>query len=595
MEMTLELGSSSAPAPTAANPSSTTAPTTLSDLLQALAGDSFFSKYAGMLQSTARRISEFLNIPLNQIERDKLVGVRPSFRVYLKSRKYKLNSIRSYLNYLAILTAGAKHLGWTPAGPHVSAAWKEISDAMPLPGCRRLVQYAIGLKKLPAEFTEANLSAYLDQLRDSGISYSYTVAIERSFRRAICTKGLTKLLPGIACSVERKDYGVSLLAMPEPLRKQVENLLQWKQAKYAPGRGKQIRPVTARNLQYVISRIYGFVRNVQGHIYVNSLAELVTEESILAFINWSINERGLEGYSLASMLRLLHAALRGYPATKYLDFKWFPAAIADLPRPNQSEIQARKVERYVDREILINIPVLMRAERKAAAKQGGLALARLVHDELLISWLLALPWRQLNLRSCRIGGKDPNLFKGPIPPLVNMAIPSWVQERIKANPKEPIWQFCFREVETKTGKARRGILLKLLVAPLEEYLEHYRPSLLYGCDSGTLFLNREGGELTTGQMSDLIQRITWKYTKHRVNAHLFRDIFVFWWLQHHPEDYLTLSKLLWHSNIQTTINIYGSKFDESAALCRFEEYFERGGMAQPAAGVAVDKSFPALD
>lgn len=33
--------------------------------------------------------------------------------------------------------------------------------------------------------------------------------------------------------------------------------------------------------------------------------------------------------------------------------------------------------------------------------------------------------------------------------------------------------------------------------------------------------------------------------------------------------------MLWHSNIQTTINVYASKFDESAALNRVEEYREQ--------------------
>jgi hypothetical protein len=37
------------------------------------------------------------------------------------------------------------------------------------------------------------------------------------------------------------------------------------------------------------------------------------------------------------------------------------------------------------------------------------------------------------------------------------------------------------------------------------------------------------------------------------------------------EDYLTLSKILWHTNINTTIRIYGRRFNESAALCRMEK------------------------
>src|SRR5216683_6389456 len=41
-----------------------------------------------------------------------------------------------------------------------------------------------------------------------------------------------------------------------------------------------------------------------------------------------------------------------------------------------------------------------------SAKQGSEELARLLHDELIIQWLLILPWRQRNIRECRIGAKS---------------------------------------------------------------------------------------------------------------------------------------------------------------------------------------------
>ena len=554
-------------------------PTTLLDLLQALERDKFYSNYYGMLRSTAKHISEFLNLPLEKIDIEMLLDLRqqPAFKRNLIERRYKFNSRRSYLNFVGILIAGAKQLGWTSAKTALSAAWKEILDAVPRGDCRQVIHYAIRRGKLPAELAESDLDAYSKELLDAGKSYRHAMTVKRSFVRALARNGLAKIVPGIACPLEKKDYGIPLSLMPEPLRREIEDLLEWKQAKYAPGRGKRLRPVTAQNLKCIICQLYGFVRDVQGRKDVDSLEKLATEESILAFNAWSINERGLQGYTLASRLRLLHAALRCYPATKQQDFKWLPAAIADLPRAIQSEIRERKMEKYVDYEILRKIPDLMRAERKVAAKQGSLALAWLVHDELLTSWLLRLVWRQLNVRCCQIGGSAPHLFKAPIPPLTNMSIPPWVQEKRRSDPETKFWQFRFREAETKTGCERRGVVPHALVALLEEYLEHYRPLLLRGADPGTVFVNRDGGQLTTGQIINLVKDITWKYAQRPVNPHLFRDSFAFWWLERHPEDYLTLSKMLWHSNIQTTINIYGGKFDESAALCRVEQWLDQVG------------------
>jgi len=46
------------------------------------------------------------------------------------------------------------------------------------------------------------------------------------------------------------------------------------------------------------------------------------------------------------------------------------------------------------------------------------------------------------------------------------------------------------------------------------------------------------------------------------------------WLEEHPEDYLTVSKILWHRNIQTTLRIYGRNFDESHGVRRMEAWLE---------------------
>jgi hypothetical protein len=58
---------------------------------------------------------------------------------------------------------------------------------------------------------------------------------------------------------------------------------------------------------------------------------------------------------------------------------------------------------------------------------------------------------------------------------------------------------------------------------------------------------------------------------------LFRDIWAFWWLKNHPEDFLTVSKVLWHRDLKSTLRKYGSKFIESQALVLVEEELDRQG------------------
>jgi hypothetical protein len=153
-------------------------------------------------------------------------------------------------------------------------------------------------------------------------------------------------------------------------------------------------------------------------------------------------------------------------------------------------------------------------------KRGIRALAQLVHDQLLILWLLTLPWRQRNLRECKLGH---NLFRAELPGMIaNKTVPMWVVEKLKTNPGEKVWQFRFTSDETKARRPVWAILPKLLVALLEEYLEKYRPVLLAaGSDVSNLFLNRKGGRLTKAQVGSLVSNLTLKYTGQRGCNHQY--------------------------------------------------------------------------
>ena len=83
-------------------------------------------------------------------------------------------------------------------------------------------------------------------------------------------------------------------------------------------------------------------------------------------------------------------------------------------------------------------------------------------------------------------------------------------------------------------------------------------NLLRGSDPYTLFLNENGRPMTEDQITVAVGDLTQTFGGKRVTPHTFRDIVAFTWLKEHPEDYLTLSKILWHSNINTTIRLYGT-------------------------------------
>jgi len=546
----------------------TSTPKTISEVLAASPKEKDCPMWCTVLQTFANK----KNVPVEQLTLEALIDGQDWFRHELVKAHYKYNSIRSYCNYLLRFVARAKLLGWSPAHSEMAGAWKDIFAVMPKSVHRRLKRHVIRLGKLPPTFLNSDLDLCVQKIVEEGWSYRYAFGAKRAFLCSLSKNGLAEKVPQLTCpsSGNHAQYGIPLDCFPAQLQAEVKALLHWKQMPYRKGRH---RPITALSLESSICRLYGFAVNVQKRSVI-SLTELITKESIEEFQAFLLQERGVKGYSLVGVLRLLHAALKHYPPYKQQDFGWLGQVISEIyiPPENETEIRNRKLLKYVDYEILREALAHMHDARKEAAKHGFLALARHVHNELLLSFLVTLVWRQRNIRECRIGH---NLFWAPIPPLVNMTLRPWVQQAIKENPQQQFLQFYFREAETKAGRAVRSIVPPWLVPLVEEYLGQYRPALLSGSDPGTVFLNQRGRPLTAGQLEDLVSKITLTYVQRRVNPHMFRDIFAFWWLSHYPEDINTVSKMLWHKNIQTTIGIYGWKYDESAALCRVEECLEQ--------------------
>lgn len=78
------------------------------------------------------------------------------------------------------------------------------------------------------------------------------------------------------------------------------------------------------------------------------------------------------------------------------------------------------------------------------------------------------------------------------------------------------------------------------------------------------------------QLRVLVSKLTLRYGGRIVTPHLYRDIFAFMWLEKFPEDYFSLSKLLWHRKINMTLERYGARCNESTALCRMERMLGDG-------------------
>lgn len=523
-----------------------------------------------MLKSTVARLVDFYgrspdSVMISTVEADKR-----EFRDYLQQRRYSRNSTRSYVNYSNILIRLARENGWRPSGQAIPEEWSRLLPERGRKDYYDLIRFLVKHGRAPEEVVEHDFSQWIELRVKRRRSYANARRIAGSLRKLLVISGTNALLA--TSNAKKACYGTPLELLPEPLQSEVRDILRWKHDPFVPERLQKdrVRSVTAQTIEKTFGRVFGFARNVQRHSNICRTSDLVNKDVITAFIAWSLNERGVKGRGLKTSLGLLGAALSQNPKYRHITGSWLTPLLNTIPGEDESEAIRRKEERFVPYERIRAISQSINEDRATSRNDTAGELAKLVRDQLLILWLAVLPWRQRNIRECRVHGQRPNLFKGKTSALVGLTKPEWLVAAEKINPDVEAWQFRFSPDETKTHHAIHCILPKMLVELLEEYISKYRRDLVRGSDPGTLFLNNDGHALTTGTLRNHVMRLTLRYAGRAVNPHLFRDIFAYMWLERCPEDYLTLSKLLWHRNINTTIRIYGRRFNESTALCRME-------------------------
>jgi integrase len=545
---------------------------TTGDLLARLAQEG--ARSLPMLRSTCVVLGMYLNEPADQIPLDKMDLARRGFRAFLLSRKYRENSIRTYIYQMGSMLRRAKALGWDPHAS-ISESWRQLLSLASKGKLFDVVGYFARTTATPADVTVEAVDKWVVSRVREGVLFTNAAAKRNDFWRLLVKTAWVSKPPYTVRKQEK--YGIPLGELPPGLRSDIEGVLKWKQADYAPGRPTKgrIRAVTANTLRLSLTQLSGVAINVLG-MEPTSLKDLLTKDILEAYVAWAINERGMAGNTV-------HVKLAGISAVVHhrkfegLDFSWFKKLMDAIPLEHRSELKKRKAKKTLPYALLESLPAKIATERSAAErsdKAHPLHPARLMIEQLIVMWFLVLPWRQQNLRACRIGGPSPNLFKSRIDATNVIDRPEWVLEEEAKDPDAMFWQVQFSPAETKTKIAVHIVLPRRLVATLELYLEKYRPLLVRDPRVDTLFLNRAGHPMRSDLIDKIIGDKSLKHLGRQTTPHLFRDAVAYQWLKEHPKDYLTLSKALWHKNVQTTIDIYGAQFDEQSGVAAMENWLD---------------------
>jgi hypothetical protein len=559
------------PLPSLAPESSLKAPETVDDLLKAWEVNP--PREIAVLKTTCSLLAEYLDTLLENLSLDAVNDMRAGFRPFLFGRRYKENSVRTYVNHLQILLKDAQRNGWVP-NDNLPRSWRSLVEKATEQNCDALVRYMAKTGRAPEDVTTQHVDEWALEMGRQGRAYKDAKVRGTRFISLLRDSGYELELP--ARFYRQVRYGISVKDFPAELRTEVQELLRWKQALFALDRPKnaKLRPVSARMLQSNIEGLYGFATNVARIGNIAKLSELVRKSVVGAFAEWAMNERKVKGDNLRRNLSSILAAMGQYPAYKDLDLEWFKPLIDSLPRSTQTERRERKEQKYLDYAVIESIPAQIRVLRQRVEGKNKRKAAAMATEELLMKWISVLPWRQRNIRECRVNGSNPNLFKAPISRLSQIQKPDWVRAAEQKDPNASFWQFRFSSEETKTGIEIHALVPRQLIDLLEEYIGTYRKYLMRGVDPGTLLLNRRGKAFSGSNIEHMVARLTLRFGGRRVTPHAFRDIIAFTWLEQHPADYLTLSKMLWHSNINTTIQIYGSRFNESSGVRAMEAWLD---------------------
>ena len=120
------------------------------------------------------------------------------------------------------------------------------------------------------------------------------------------------------------------------------------------------------------------------------------------------------------------------------------------------------------------------------------------------------------------------------------------------------------EDDLKNERPLEFELPKEVIQMIDRHLATRCPHM---CPAGTpwLFPRRDGADpIMPGQLSARIKKRVWKVTGLVVNAHLFRHAAVMNWLDANPGGYEVSRRLLGHSDVSHTINMYSGLEVKSA-------------------------------
>lgn len=535
-----------------------TGPQTLAELLPAIA--LLFSRdktrtalqnYKRMhpLRRTALMIADFLHTTIERVELSQILDIEDDFKAYLSVRGFTVTQIQQ-VNRRKSLIHYARELGWSHPRFAVEESWTPIMPLLhPCATAMAVARFAIAEGVFLKDFSESVLDRWMKAKEREGCLVRGCIERRQNFRAYLRSTGLAEHFPLIDTSTSKApSIAVRLNAMELGFAARVKDMLCWVDSQVERG-VLRVGRFRRRRILSQIEHLYGYAQSIKRMQAPFLLEDLLTKEFISEYAHWLYTVRGFKHKSVNEKLDAIHTVIRFHPDWKHKDMSWWDPVISEIPAEHRSYVDDRRRQRKAEYDDLVAGVEYLEQKRRSSPEMDPKTKARLAHDCLLMRFLVDLVWPPSCVRTCRVEGKHPNIWKGPVVHEPDFSVLPKTREALESNPDLELWQFDFPAAETPGVNRARGQFLDEIAAQLEDYVRHHRSNLGIRPETDTLFVNVQGKPLTTRTLNFLVQQLMREYLGKMVTPTSIRPSFKDYWFRHHPKDYeqlyTELAHILW--------------------------------------------------
>ena len=560
---------------------------TFDELLVALEADTLrrpgFSRqkvtaFMSCFRTLGKYIRECLKRPDGEdVMVGEIIDIDAKLLAYFKEiEKLTEEHIKTQMSRKQSLLKHARRLGWSPPGVfRLDDEWDAInSRVIWANGAHSLIAKAKSAGYGPSTLTDEFIKGWAQSLKDDKKREEiYVNQIITSFYGRIMRAGLESEFPLLDFEANNRGfYRLPISKMSPELGAEIQGIIDSakKKAFVSDDYLKGLQEKFERLVGYVywamkregfegfkgIKLFEGF-EGIKLFKDIKSVKTIFTKNVVNRFMVWQSDDRGSLRPAVSQSVSMIRDVLEKHPDFQDIKYEWTRTLIKDFPKEgeNQSEdeeetsVESRRNDTYVPYFTLATIPKAIRAEAAGQSHLSQKELAWYKHDELLMALLVTHPWQSNAICTCSIDADSANIFRHSVPDDPSFTLTPWASKAKKVNRDVKLWQFYFSPEQTRNKTMAWGLIPRILVPLLLEYLK-VRKFLIKGKDPGTLFLSRRTGALTDLKLGNQVRRLSEDHIGKRASVRSMRYSFACMWLELYENGRDDLAQIMWTTRKQ---------------------------------------------